>query len=117
MRAAWSPESAVPSGPLIGAAVHVEHVAVGAAEGDAQAALLEAFGHGLGVLDGLLLELLELLGAGQLEGQRQGGEDVHVRPALLAGEDGLVELLGQGRVGGQDDGAARPVAGSCGWWR
>ncbi len=117
MRAAWSPERLVPSGTFDGAAVHVEHVAVGPAEGDAQAALLEAFGHGLGVLDGLLLEFLELLGAGQFEGQRQGGEDVDVRPALLAGEDGLVELFGQGRVGGQDDRPARPVAGSCGWWR
>jgi hypothetical protein len=70
-------------------------MAVGAAKGHAQTALLEALGHGLGVLDGLLLEFFELLGLGQLEGQRQGCEDVDMRSALFTGEDGLVELFGQ----------------------
>ena len=37
-----------------------------------------------------------------------------VRPALFPGEDGLVELFGQGRVGGQDDRPARPVQGLVG---
>ena len=77
-----------------GSAVHVEHVAVRPAKGDAQAALLQAFRHCHGILDRLPLEFLELLGARQLEGQRQGGEDVDVRPALFAGEDGLVNLPG-----------------------
>ena len=37
-------------------AIHVQHVAVRAAEGHAQAALLELIGHGLRVLDGLRLQ-------------------------------------------------------------
>ena len=89
-------------------------MAVGPAKRDTQAALLEAFGHGLGVLDGLLLEFLELFGAGQFEGKRQGCEDMNVRAALFPGENGLVELLRQGRVSGQDDRPARPVQGLVG---
>ena len=116
MRAAWSPLRAVPSAPLTLVHVHVEHVAVGAAERDAQSALLELVGHGLGVLDGLRLQFLELRRLRQLEGQGQRGEDVDVRAALLAGEDGLVELLGDVRVGGQQHRAARAVQRSCAWW-
>ena len=96
--------------------IHVEHVAVGAAEGHAQAAFLELIHHGLGVLDGLRLQLLEQRCAGELEGERQGGEDVDVRSALFAGEHGLVQFLGDIGVGGE---AALRRAGhpaTCGWW-
>ena len=101
-------------GALDGGDIHVEHVAVRAAVGDAEAALLEALGDGQGVLDGLLLQLFEGRRAGELEGQGQGGEDVHVRSALLAGEDGFVDQGGNLGVGGQDDRAARPVEGLVG---
>jgi hypothetical protein len=39
MRAAWSPDRAVPSGPVTECAVQVGQVGVGAAVGDAEAAL------------------------------------------------------------------------------
>ncbi len=72
-----------------------------AAKRDAQSALLELVRHGLGVLDRLGLQLLELFGLRELEGERQGREDMDVRSALFAGEDGFIDLLGNGRVGGQ----------------
>ncbi len=78
--------------------VHVDQVRVGAAEGHAQSALGELVGHGGRILEGLLLQLLELFGLRQLEGQRQRGEHVDVRSALLTGEDGLVDLLRDGRI-------------------
>jgi glycerol kinase len=43
---------------LDGRAIHVQHVRIRPAEGDAQAALLEALCHGQGVLDGLPLQFL-----------------------------------------------------------
>ena len=46
-------------------------------------------------------KLLELLGLREFEGQCQRCEDLHMRPALLAGEDGLVDLLCDGRIGCQ----------------
>ena len=49
------------------------------------------------------------LGAGRLgEGHRLGGDDVLERPALEAGEDGAVDLLGQ--LGPAQDGAAPGAA-------
>ena len=89
--------------------IHVHQVAVGAAERDAQAALLELVGHGLGVFDRLFLQFFELPGLGQLEGQGQRGEHVDVWSALLAGEDGAVDLFRDGRVGGQQHGTAWTV--------
>jgi hypothetical protein len=88
--------------------VHVEHVGVRPAKRDAQAALLELIGHRLGILDGLRLQSLELAGAGQLEGQGEGCEDVDMRTALLAGENGLVQLPGDIREGSEQNSAAEP---------
>ena len=93
------------------AAINVEQVRVRPAVGDGQAAFLELVCHGDGVLDGLLLQDLELGRARQFEGQRQRGKDVDVRSALFAGEDRLVDQLPQFLVGGHDDRAARTVQG------
>ena len=106
----------MPSGAFDRGAVDVDQVAVGAAEGDAQSALLELVGHGLGVLDGLRLQLLELLGLRELEGQRQRGKDMDVRSALFAGEDGLVDLLGDGRRRWSAAPRRADRRGSCAWW-
>ena len=54
----------------------------------------QLLGHGLGARDGALLALLEQLGLGDLERDRLAGDDVLERAALLAGEDGGVDLLG-----------------------
>ena len=53
--------------------------------------LQERLGQRLGVLHGEPLLGLELLGGGQQEADRLAGDDVLERPALQAGEDGLVE--------------------------
>ena len=97
-----------------GFAVHVGQVGVGAAEGDAQAALDQAGVEGLAVFEDLLLQRLELGRAGQLEGGGQGSDGMDMRAALLAGEDGAVELSGQGGIGGDDAGAARAAEGLVG---
>lgn len=75
---------------------------------------LELFGEGMGVHPDLALQLGELLGAGQFEGGRQRGEDVDVRPALLAGENRPVKLARQRFFGRQDAGAAVRTS-SCAW--
>ena len=68
----------------------------------------QTLGEDLGAGQGALLAVLELLGAGDLEGDGLGGDGVHQRPALLAGEDGGVELLGPLLLG-QDQAGARPA--------
>ena len=62
MRAAWSPERAVPSGPRHRSAVQVREVRVGAAIGDVKAMLLQACAKSHTVLDHLVLHLAEGLG-------------------------------------------------------
>ncbi len=88
---------------------------VGAAVGDAETVLLQPLREDGAVLDHLLLQLAELLGPGQLEGQRDGSKDIDMRAALLAGEDCPVDLARQSWVGGQDAGAARAAQAICGW--
>ena len=75
--------------------VDKHHVAFRVAGNDAQAALDELFGHGSGVLHHLLAVDLEGRVKGFAEGHGLGGDDVHERAALDAGEDGLVELLAE----------------------
>ena len=86
--------------------VHQHHVAFGAAADDAQAALDQRLGHDLGVLHHLLLVGRELRIQRFLEGDRLGGDHVHQRAALQAGEDGAVDRLLVLRLH-QDEAAAR----------
>ena len=83
---------------------------VGAAGEDVDAGVLavgggEALGQQARAGQGALLALLELLGAGDLQGHGLGGDGVHQRPALLAREDGGVELLGVVLLGQDHAGA------------
>jgi hypothetical protein len=68
-------------------------------------------GQGLGVGDHLDLIGLELGAQGLAEGHGLGGDDVHQRAALHAGEDLGVQLLAQVGVVGQDHAAARAAQG------
>jgi hypothetical protein len=61
---------------------------------DAQAAFDQGLGQHAGVGHHLLLVDLELGLQRFLEGHRLAGDHVHQRPALDAGEDGAVDLLG-----------------------
>ena len=54
----------------------------------------QRLGEDLGAVDRALLALAEGLGGGDLQGHRLAGDDVLERAALLAGEDGRVDLLG-----------------------
>ena len=96
------------------AQVDEHHVAVGAAGDDVEAAGLERRGERAGVGDdpgGVVAERrLQRLA----EGDGLGGDDVHQRAALVAGEDGGVELLRQRLVVRQDDAAARAAQGLVG---
>ena len=84
------------------------------AVGQPQAAPLKCFRQGLGVGDDLALQLVELVGLGNVKGHRQRRELVHVGAALLAGEDRHVNDLGQFLVCGQDHRATRPADGLVG---
>ena len=109
IREAWSPLSFVPSSPTDAGAIHIDEMRIRAAKRDAQSALLELVSHRLGILECLRLQSLELFGLRQFESQRQAGENIDMRSALFAREDGLVDLLCDGRVGGQQHRAARTV--------
>ena len=85
----------VAPGHAEGAHVHQHQVVVGAARDQAEALLGQRGGQRLRVVDHLLLIRLERGLKRLLEGDRLGGDDVHQRAALRAGEDGLVDLGGQ----------------------
>jgi len=91
----------------LGAQVDQHDMALGAAADDAQAALGQRLRQHAGVGHHLHLVGLELGRQRLLEGHRLGRDHVHQRPALDAGEDGAVDLLGDGLVVGQHDAAAR----------
>ena len=55
------------------------------------------------------LQRPELLGLGQFEGHRHGGDGVHVRSPLFPREDGAVQLARQGPVVGHYQRPARPT--------
>ena len=93
MPAASSACSAIlPVTPLRGD-VDEHQVIVGAAGDEAEAGRLQLLGQRLGVGDHLRGVRLELRLQRLAEGDRLGGDDVHERPALHAGEDGRVDLL------------------------
>src|SRR5690606_28512936 len=81
------------AGHALGAQVDQDEMAVGAAGDDPQAALLQHLGECLRVDDDLPGVVLELGLEGLAEGHGLGSDDVHQRPALVAGEDGAVDLL------------------------
>ena len=66
-------------------------MAVGAVGDELVAELLELVLECLGVLDHLLLVLLELGGSGLLQGNSQSGDGVVVGTTLVTGEDGEVD--------------------------
>ena len=69
-------------------------VHVGAAGDEAQAAFGQRLGEHGAVLHDLPLQLVELLALGDAQAHGLGGDDVHERAALHAGEDGPVDRLG-----------------------
>ncbi len=75
--------------------VDEEDVGVGAAGDDAEAARGELFGEDFGVRDDLGGVGAEVGMEGFTEGDGFGGDDVHERAALLAGEDGAVDGGGE----------------------
>lgn len=97
---------ALASGILL-AQVDQHQVVVGAAGDDVKATRYQRFGQRLGVLDDLGGVILELRLQRLFEGDRLGGDDVHQRATLQAGEDSRIELLRQILVIGEDDAAAR----------
>src|SRR5262249_45861976 len=88
--------------------VHQHEMRIGAASDEAVAALHQRRRERRGVLHDLLLVLAPRGRGGLVKRDRLAGDDVHQRPALHAGHDGLVERL---RVLGpaQDHPAARPT--------
>ncbi len=84
---------------------------VGAAGNDIKTAFNQGFGQRLGVLHDLCGIVLELGLQRFTEGNSLGGDDVHQRAALQAGEDGGVELLRQILVVGEDHAATRAAQG------
>ena len=80
---------------------------------DRGAGIGQAGGQDAGVVDGRLLIGAELLAHRLAEGDRLGGDDVHERTALDAGEDALVDRLGV-LLARQDHAAARAAQGLVG---
>ena len=76
------------------AQVDEREVHVRAAGDEAQAALGERLGQHGAVLHDLALQPVELLALGDAQAHRLGGDDVHQRAALHAGEHGAVDGLG-----------------------
>ncbi len=68
-------------------------------------------GERLGVVDDLARIDLEVGLQRLAEGDGLGGDDMHQRAALKAGEDRRIDLLGDVRVIGQDKAAARAAQG------
>lgn len=75
----------------LGAQVEEDHVAVSTVRDELVAESLELVLNGLGVLDDLLLVLLELRGVNLLQGNSQSGDGVVVGATLVTGEDGEVD--------------------------
>ena len=92
-----------------------DEVGVGAAGDQVQAGLDHRRGERLGVVDHLAGVGLEVGAQRLAERDRLGGDDVHQRTALDAGEHRGVDPLPERLVVGQDQAAARARAGSCGW--
>ena len=104
------------------AQVDEHEVHVGAAREHADAGgrdirLREPLGDEVCAIEHALLALLELRRRGELERDRLRGDHVHERAALLAGEDGGVDLLGEVGVVGEDEARRAVRRGSCARWR
>jgi hypothetical protein len=93
------------------AQIDQHQMVVRAAGDDAEAAVGERLGQRLGVVDHLLRIGLEPGLQRFAESHRLGGDDMHQRAALQAGEDGRIDLLGDILVVGQHDAAARAAQG------
>src|SRR5712691_2513454 len=93
-----------------GTQVEQEHMALGAPGHDAQPAGSERLRHLARIGDHLLLIGLELGFQRLLERHRLGGDDVHQRAALQAGEDGGIDRLFMFGLH-QDEPAARAAQG------
>ena len=102
------------AGEVGGAQVHQHQVVVRAARHQIQPALHDGLGQDGGVLDDLLLIGLELGLEGLAQGHRLGGDDVLQGAALGAGEDGGVELLGDGLIVAQEHAAPGAPEGLVG---
>ena len=71
------------------------------------AAAHQRFSQCLGIGDDLFGVGFELRLERFAEGDRLGGDNVHQRPALRAGEDRFIDRLGQFLIVGEDQSAAR----------
>ncbi len=93
MPARSSAASAIVPGQLLRPEIDQHQMRIGAARDDREPAFDQRLGERLGVRDDRLRIVLELRLQRLAEGHRLGGDDMHQRPALQAGEDGAVDLL------------------------
>src|SRR5262245_14643136 len=93
---------------------HQVHISTPGQNGDPRVTdirLAQPLGQDLCTVGAAALTLTEIRPGGHLEGHRLARDDMLQRPALLPREDGGVELLGDVRLVGEDDSAARPAEG------
>ena len=95
------------AGEPLGPQIDQHQMRVGAAGDDVEAADFKRLGQRLGVFDDVLGVSAERRPQRLAEGDRLGGDDVHQRAALHAGEHRRVDLLRELLVVGQDHAAAR----------
>ena len=96
------------------AQIHQSQVVIGTTGHQVHAPAHEPLGQSLGIVHHLLLVYLELRLEGLAQCHRLGGDDVHQRSALSAGEDGGVDLLGQILVVGENHAATGTTQGLVG---
>ena len=94
-----------------GFAIHVCQVSIRAAVGDAQSPGLKLVDQSCTVDDDLFLQFLKLVGLRKAEHGGKCRKNVHVRSALFSRKYTLVDLLGEGSIGGQNTGTARSGEG------
>ena len=89
--------------------VDQQQMVLAAATDDANAPPGELLGQTGRILDDALLQGAKLVGVGQLQRHRQRGDGVQMRPALLAGKDGAIQLAGDVALVSHQHGPARPA--------
>ena len=99
------------AGQFLGAHIDKHQVIVGATGNEVESPGLDRCGEGIGIVDHLLCIGLEFRSQRFAEGHGLGGDDMHQRPALQAGEDRRVDLLGDFFVVAQDEAATRSAQG------
>ena len=104
------------AGELLGPEVDQHQMGVGAAGDERDAALDQGLAERLGVVDHALGVELEIGLERLAEGDGLGGDDVHQRAALEAGEHRRIDLLADLLVVGQHHAGARAAQASCAWW-